>query len=67
MMNIIEKITLENELNHLCFQCKYDIIMIDGMKGDSNEFFNQIFNETLGYFSNIGDYEKCSNLMKWKR
>lgn len=66
-MNEVEKIIVKNELNHLCFQCKYDIIMIDGMKGDSDDFFYEIFNDTLKYFSNINDYEKCNNLMKWKR
>jgi hypothetical protein len=66
-MGEIDEIILKNELNHLCFQCKYDIIMIDGMKGDSDDLFIPIFNETLEYFTNIGDYVKCSNLMKWKR
>jgi len=66
-MNEIEEIKIKNELNYLCYQCKYDIIMIDGMKDDSNEFFNSIFYDTLKYFSDICDYEKCANLMKWKR
>ena len=66
-MNEVEKIIVKNELNHLCFQCKYDIIMIDGMKGDGDEFFSKIFNDTLKYYANKEDFEKCNNLMKWKR
>jgi hypothetical protein len=66
-MNEVEYIILQKELNNLCYQCKYDIIMIDGMKHDSDAFFYKIFKDTLEYFSEIGDYEKCNNLMKWKR